>query len=114
MIYAFYVLLLLPLLCLFSSCRLVIPPIIMLTLMAIIQASSPPPAPDEIGQRRLMMMLVLVESAVPSAQILMVCLQQLEMSEIAERLSYFYIYHYLIALVTITLVVSAAISLLYY
>ena len=67
-----------------------------------------------IGLHRLMQLIVVVESASPSAQVVLVCLQQLDMPFVATKLSYLYIYQYAFSIFTITVFTSIAMSMLYY
>ena len=95
-----------------SVCRLIIPPIIMISLVYVIYGVDNP-AYDS-GFYRLLRLVIVVESGQPSAQVIMVCMQQLDVPYIATRLSYLYIYQYLFAIVTITISTSIIMSMLYF
>jgi hypothetical protein len=94
-----------------TLCRLILPPIIMIALVRLMYANNPA---ANTGFYRLLRLVVVVESGSPSAQVIMVCLQQLEVPYLATRLSYMYIYHYLLAIITITISTSVIMSMLYY
>ena len=93
-------------------CRLVLPPVFTLLLIHLIYSKQQQGL--STGLHRLMQLTLVVESASPSAQVVLVCLQQLDMPFIATKLSYMYIYQYLFAILAITVFTSIAMSMLYY
>jgi hypothetical protein len=89
-------------------CRLVIPPLLMLIVMEIFLALGLVPRHE-----RLMRLLVVIESAAPSAQLIIVSLNQIGNSQIASGIAYMYIFQYLSSIFTVTLWATIGLSLIY-
>ena len=51
---------------------------------------------------RLIQLIIVVEGAAPSAQMMLVALNQLGLRDVAGRLAFMYVPHYLLSIVTIT------------
>lgn len=62
---------------------------------------------------RMMQLLLLIESATPSAQVLIVCVNQLGTPDIAASLAYIFVFEYLASILTITFWTTIAISTFY-
>jgi hypothetical protein len=62
---------------------------------------------------RFMNLIVVLEGATPSAQVLVVTLNQLGIGRIASSLSYMYIYMYLLSTLTVTFWIMIAMVMFY-
>ena len=89
-------------------CRLIIPPLLMLVVMEIFLAMGLVPRHE-----RLMRLLVVIESSAPSAQLIIVSLNQIGNSQIASGIAYMYIFQYLGSIFTVTLWATIGLSLIY-
>ena len=89
-------------------CRLLLPPII---IFPVIMASR------QVGLLttgdRLMTLVIIIESASPSAQILIVSINQLGIPAIASAVAYIYVFQYIFSVFTITLWTSVGIWFIY-
>ena len=90
------------------SNRLIIPPILTLPVVFLsiktgIIASS----------ERMMQLIIMIESASPSAQIMIVCMNQLDMPDVASKIAYIYVFEYISSILTITLWSTVAIASFY-
>lgn len=65
------------------------------------------------SSQRLMLLIIILESASPSAQVLIVTLNQLGITRAASSLSYMYVYLYGASIFTVTLWTAVAMSLYY-
>jgi hypothetical protein len=54
------------------------------------------------SEDRLLQLIIVVEGAAPSAQMMLVALNQLGLRDVAGRLAFMYVPHYLFSIVTIT------------
>lgn len=89
-------------------CRLILTPLVMVIINQLclsIGLLSP--------SNRMMALLIILESAAPSAQVLIVTLNQLGIPEVASAMSYMYVYLYFFSIFTVTIWISVAMSLYY-
>ncbi len=63
--------------------------------------------------QRLMLLIIMLESCAPSAQVLIVALNQLGIASAASSMSYMYVYLYGASIFTVTLWTTVAMSLYY-
>jgi hypothetical protein len=90
-------------------CRLILPPLV------VIYTILPAALHLRIIQKedRLMQLVIAVESASSSAQVMIVSLNQLGLTEIASNMSYMYVFQYVSSIFSITLWVTLAMSSIY-
>lgn len=90
-------------------CRLILPPLV------VIYAVLPAALRLQIIRKedRLMQLVIAVESASSSAQVMIVSLNQLGLTEIAANMSYMYVFQYVSSIFSITLWVTIAMSAIY-
>lgn len=62
---------------------------------------------------RMMQLVVILESANPSAQMVIVCLNQLGVPELASQISLIYVGQYLLSIITLTFWASVAMNMVY-
>ena len=92
----------------FLLCRLVLPPLVMLPVLRLaVDADLIHPA------ERLMQLVVCIESAAPSAQLIIVSLTQLGKPKVAAQLAFLYLCQYVASIFSITAWVSVAMSFIY-
>jgi len=89
-------------------CRLILAPAVMLPLCHYCVKSG-----WMSGKSRTSMLVVVLESAAPSAQMMIVALSQLGLAKTASQIAYLYVFQYLSAILTITFWTTLTISLLY-
>ncbi len=65
------------------------------------------------AKEKMMLVIILVESASPSAQTIIVCLNQIGVRHIASGLAFMYLFLYLASILTVTMWTTVAISLYY-
>lgn len=88
--------------------RLVIPPLIMVFIVKALMDY------NVFGAKhRTMMLLAVIEAGSPSAQFMLVALNQLGLPEVAGKMSYMYIFQYSTAIVTITITTIVACAVIY-
>jgi hypothetical protein len=63
--------------------------------------------------QRLMLLIIMLESGSPSAQVLIVTLNQLGIVSVASRISYMYVFLYGASIFTVTMWTSVAMSIYY-
>lgn len=63
--------------------------------------------------QRLMLLIIILESASPSAQVLIVTLNQLGITTAASSMSYMYVFLYATSILTVTLWTAVAMSVYY-
>eukprot|EP01035_Chromulina_nebulosa_P021916 gene21916-28375_t len=89
-------------------CRLILSPLIMLPIIVLSVRIGVLSADD-----RMMQLMLLIESATPSAQVLIVCVNQLGTPDLAANLAYIFVYEYFFSILTITFWTTIAISTFY-
>lgn len=92
----------------FLLCRLVLPPLIMLPVLRL--------AVDAgwIDRReRLMQLVVCIESAAPSAQLIIVSCTQLGNRKVAAQMSFLYVCQYAFSVISVTILISVAMATIY-
>ena len=62
---------------------------------------------------RLLQLVICIEAAAPSAQLIIVSLNQLGLQTIASQVAYLYVFLYLFSILTITIFTSVAMFLIY-
>ncbi len=62
---------------------------------------------------RLLQLVIIIESACPSAQMVIVSLNALGFQLISSKIAYMYVFQYLACVVTITIVATCGLSFLY-
>lgn len=88
--------------------RLVIPPLIMVFIVKALMDY------QVFGAKhRTMMLLAVIEAGSPSAQFMLVALNQLGLPEVAGKMSYMYIFQYSSAIITITIWTIVACTVIY-
>jgi hypothetical protein len=60
-----------------------------------------------------MFLVICIISSSPSAQMIVVCLNQLGYGEIASKVSYLYLFQYSFSIITITAVATVAMNIFY-
>lgn len=91
-----------------TICRLILPPIIILPLL---QGAI---SVGIIGRsQRLLALVVVIESCVPSAQLILIVLNQYGLQEMATNISLMYLFHYMISIFTITFWFSVGMLMIY-
>ncbi len=89
-------------------CRLILPSIIMIAVMELcVQVNLVP------KEERLMRLLIVIEAASPSAQLIIVSLNQVGGMQIASQVSYMYVYQYTISIFTITMFTTLGMRMIY-
>jgi len=86
----------------------VLPPVIMIVI-TLLAASMGIVGPND----RMLKLVILVESASPSAQMIIVALNQLRLTQIATQVAYMFLFLYVISILTITFWTTVGISLYY-
>jgi len=89
-------------------CRLILPPLIMIPLMQFCVQNGFVAKED-----RLLQLVICIEAAAPSAQLIIVSLNQLGLQTIASQVAYLYVFLYLFSILTITIFTSVAMFLIY-
>ena len=92
----------------FVTCRLVVPPLIMLPVVLMSVRAGMIGSGD-----RLMQLIIIVEAASTSAQMNIVALNQIGLSDIATKLAYLFVFQYCSSILTMTMWSTIAISLFY-
>ena len=64
-------------------------------------------------RERLMRLLVVIEAAAPSAQLIIVSLNQIGIPEIASGIAYMFVFQYIASIFTLTLWASVGLSIIY-
>lgn len=94
--------------CMYVCCRLILPPLVMLIVNPIFIS---------LGfiskDQRLMLLIIMLESCSPSAQVLIVALNQLGITSAASSMSYMYVFLYGTSIFTVTLWTTVAMSVYY-
>jgi predicted permease len=91
-----------------TLCRLILPPIVVLPLLSgAISLGIVPRA------QRLLALVVVIESCVPSAQLILIVLNQYGLQEMATNISLMYLFHYLVSIFTITFWFSVGMLMIY-
>lgn len=88
--------------------RLIIPPLLMLLVIKVLISCGLLSSNDG-----MMNLIILIESAAPSAQIVIVCINQLGIPHVGSHIAFAYVFQYLCSIVTITLWTTIGISLYY-
>jgi hypothetical protein len=63
---------------------------------------------------KLMQLVIIIEAASPSAQMVIVCLNQLGFQKIASQMAYMYVFQYIACIITITMFATMALQLIYH
>jgi predicted permease len=90
------------------SSRLILSPLIILPIIVLSVRIGVLSADD-----KMMQLMLLIESATPSAQVLIVCVNQLGTPDLAANLAYIFVFEYLFSILTITFWTTIAISTFY-
>lgn len=88
--------------------RLLLAPLLMLPIVLLSIQIGVLPTRD-----RMMQLIILIESASPSAQIIIVCMNQLGDPKLAANIAYIYVIEYFFSILTITLWTTVAIGVFY-
>lgn len=92
----------------FLLCRLILPPLIFIPILSVcLQANI------VSHEEKLMQLILVVESATASAQMIVVCLNQIGLSQMASKISYLYVFQYSASVFTMTFWVTVAMSMVY-
>ena len=62
---------------------------------------------------RLMRLLIVIEAAAPSAQLIIVSLNQIGISDIASKIAYAFVFQYITSIFTITIWTTIGMSIIY-
>ena len=92
----------------FLLCRLILPPLVMLPVLSL-AVDAGIIAPTE----RMMQLVVCIESAAPSAQLIIVSLSQLGKPKLASQMAFLYLFQYLCTIFTVTAFTAVAMSQIY-
>jgi hypothetical protein len=65
------------------------------------------------AHERLMRLLIVIEAAAPSAQLIIISLNQVGTAELASSMAYMYVFQYTISIFTITLWTTVGMRLIY-
>jgi len=91
-----------------TLCRLILPPIVILPLLS---------GAISLGivgrEQRLLALVCVIESCVPSAQLILIVCNQYGLQEMAANISLMYLFHYLISIFTITFWFSVGMLMIY-
>ena len=88
--------------------RLIIPSVIMLAVMELFVELKFVPR-----EERMMRLLIVIEAAAPSAQMIIVSLNQVGGVQIASQISYMYVFQYTLSIFTITLFTTLGMRRIY-
>ena len=88
---------------------MILPPLIMIPVILISIKLKIIPS----GYSKLMSLVLIIESASPPAQVIIVSINQLGIPDIASSVAYIYVFLYIISIFTITLWSTVGISLFY-
>ena len=92
----------------FLLCRLILPPLVMLPVLSLaVDAGIVGPS------ERMMQLVVCIESAAPSAQLIIVSLSQLGKPKLASQMAFLYLFQYLCTIFTVTAFTAVAMSQIY-
>jgi len=92
----------------FMICRLLLVPVVGITIIQVLK----PMVPLLEGDNLLQLVLVM-QTGVPSAQTIIVCLSQFGQQELASNMSYLYLIQYSLSVLTMTLVLSVGMLYIY-
>lgn len=91
----------------FILCRLILPGIVMIPILQMFRNRL------ISSDQKLMFLVICIISSSPSAQMIVVCLNQLDLPELASKISFLYLFQYSFAIITITAWSTIAMSLFY-
>ena len=63
---------------------------------------------------KLIQLVIVIEAASPSAQMVIVCLNQLGFQRVASQMAYMYVFQYMSCIITITMFATMALQLIYH
>jgi len=92
----------------FLCCRLILPGVAIIPILKAFRNVGLIPT-----EKKLMFLVICIITSSPSAQMIVVCLNQLGLSELASKVSFLYLFQYSFSILTITLWSTIAMSIFY-
>ena len=92
----------------FLACRLILPVTAIIPILSAFRELEIIPK-----EQKLMFLVICIISSSPSAQMVVVCLNQLGFAEAAGKMSYLYLFQYSFSIITITAVATIAMNIFY-
>jgi len=92
----------------FLCCRLILPGVAIIPILRVFRNVGLIPT-----EKKLMFLVICIITSSPSAQMIVVCLNQLGLSELASKVSFLYLFQYSFSILTITAWCTVAMSIFY-